>query len=61
MKIETVQITLAELQEAVAQWCYANASAQPEVVKVISHEKEVISIEMRPGGVVDAAGFRHRS
>lgn len=61
MKIENITITLDELREAIVDYCYKSASSQPSVVFVESHDTVRLSIELRPGGLVEGTAFKHRT
>jgi hypothetical protein len=60
MRALTVQMTLADLQEALLDYCFKKGCPQPDAVYVASHSKG-ITVELRPGGIVDADEFRHRA
>jgi hypothetical protein len=61
MKIEALTLSLNELQQALLDYCAKHAASQPEIVFVESHDKVRITIELRPGGLVEAGQFHHRS
>lgn len=59
MKISTVQISLAELQVALREYCLQYGQ-NPNCVNIVSYEK-TISVELKPNGLVTADGFAHRA
>lgn len=61
MKTPIVEITLLELQEALTQYCAKHVTSQVECVHVTSHDKLLLSIELRPKGLVEGENFKHRS
>jgi len=61
MKIQQVTISLAELQDALREYCEKHAVSQVELVRVESHGKEVIAIDLHPGAFVEAVAFKHRA
>ena len=62
MKTPIVSITLAELQEALNDYCAKHAASQVECVHVMSHERTRILVELRPKGLVSCEeAFKHRS
>lgn len=61
MRIQTIAISLNDLQEALTDWAAKKGAGQPDEVLVESHGKAVITIELRPGGLVEAYHFKHRS
>lgn len=60
MKIRHVEITLAELQQALRNYCRDNHSLEPEAVIIVSHTK-TIEVELFSQGLVTAEEFRHRA
>lgn len=60
MKIQHVTISLSELQEALLDFCEKSGFPQPQCVTINSHNKN-ITVELSPGGIVDADEFRHRA
>ena len=61
MKTPIVSITLAELQEALTDYCAKHAASQVERVDVTSNGQILLRIELRPKGLVKAEAFKHRS
>lgn len=61
MKVATVQLTLAELQTALNEYCFKHGTHQPDMVVIESYNKAVITVEMWPQGRVTALEFSHRS
>jgi len=59
MKIQTVELTLGELQEALREYCLQRGY-DPNCVSIISHEKSIV-VELVPNGLVVADEFRHRA
>lgn len=59
MKIQTVELTLGELQEALREYCLQRGY-NPNCVSIVSHEKSIV-VEMEPNGLVVADEFRHRA
>ena len=59
MKIQTIEITLAELQEALREYCLQRGY-NPNCVSIVSYAKS-IEVELEPNGLVAADEFRHRA
>jgi hypothetical protein len=59
MKTHTVEITLAELQDALREYCLKHG-CNPNQVVVVSYAK-TISVELEPNGLVIADEFKHRA
>lgn len=59
MKIQSVQLSLAELQDALRDYCLQQG-LEPIVVTIASYEK-TITVELVPNGFVVADEFRHRA
>lgn len=59
MKIQTIEITLAELQTALREYCLQYGH-NPSSVNIVSHEK-TITVELEPNGLVTADEFAHRA
>ena len=59
MKAAVVALTLAELQEALLDYCLQRGQ-QPDTVVVQSHAKRIV-VELEPNGLVTADEFRHRA
>lgn len=59
MKIQTVELTLGELQEALREYCLQRGH-NPNCVIIGSYEKS-IEVELEPNGLVTADEFRHRA
>ena len=59
MKIQTVALTLSELQEALREYCLQRGYS-PSCVIIGSHEKTIM-VELEPNGLVTADGFAHRA
>ena len=59
MKIQTIEISLAELQAALREYCLQHGQ-NPSCVNIVSYEK-TISVELVPNGLVTADGFAHRA
>ena len=59
MKIQTVQLTLSELQEALREYCLQRGY-NPSCVIIGSYDK-TIEVELEPNGLVTADGFKHRA
>ena len=61
MKVSHVHITLQELQEALADYCVKHGvEPAPDLVTITSFGKS-ITVDLAPGGVVDADAFRHEA
>ena len=60
MKVRQVEISLAELQQALRNYCRDNHNCEPETVVIVSHAK-TIEVELCPQGVVNADAFYHRA
>ncbi len=59
MKTHTVEITLAELQDALREYCLKHGH-NPSCVIIGSYEKTIM-VELEPNGLVTADGFAHRA
>jgi hypothetical protein len=59
MRTLTVEITLAELQDALREYCLKQGY-NPNQVVVVSYAK-TISVELKPDGLVIADEFKHRA
>ena len=59
MKIQTVELTLSELQEALREYCLQRGY-NPSCVTVVSYAKSIV-IELEPNGLVVADEFKHRA
>jgi len=59
MKTHTVEITLAELQTALREYCLKHGH-NPSQVVIVSYAK-TISVELEPDGLVIADEFKHRA
>ena len=59
MKIQTVELTLGELQEALREYCLQRGH-NPNCVSIISYAKSIV-VELEPNGLVTADEFRHRA
>jgi len=59
MKIQTVALTLSELQEALREYCLQRGY-NPSCVIIGSYDK-TITVELEPNGLVTADGFAHRA
>jgi hypothetical protein len=59
MKIQTIEITLAELQEALREYCLQRGH-DPSCVVIVSYAK-TISVELESQGLVLADEFAHRA
>ena len=59
MKIQTVELTLSELQEALREYCLQRGY-NPSCVSILSYDK-TITVELEPNGLVTADGFAHRA
>ena len=60
MKIRHVEISLAELQQALRNYCRDNHNVDPEAVVIVSHSKS-IEVELFSQGLVTAEEFQHRA
>jgi hypothetical protein len=60
MKIRHVEISLAELQQALRNYCRDNHNVDPEAVIIVSHSKS-IEVELFSQGLVTAEEFQHRA
>jgi hypothetical protein len=60
MKIRHVEISLAELQQALRNYCRDNHNVDPEAVVIVSHSK-TIEVELFSQGLVTAEEFQHRA
>jgi hypothetical protein len=60
MKINDVDISLAELQEALREFC-AKRGVDPDFVNIVSHDLTRIYVEMCATGMVEGTEFRHRA
>jgi hypothetical protein len=59
MKIQTVELTLGELQEALREYCLQRGY-NPSCVSIISYAKSIV-VELEPNGLVAADEFKHRA
>jgi hypothetical protein len=59
MKIQTVALTLSELQEALREYCLQRGY-NPSCVIISSYEKTIM-VDLEPNGLVTADGFAHRA
>ena len=59
MKIQTIEITLAELQAALREYCLQHGH-NPSCVSIVSYEKTIL-VELEPNGLVTADEFSHRA
>ena len=59
MKIQTIELTLNELQEALREYCLQRGY-NPSCVSIVSHAKS-ITVELEPNGLVAADEFKHRA
>ena len=59
MKIQTIEITLAELQAALREYCLQHGH-NPNCVSIVSYEKTIL-VELEPNGLVTADEFSHRA
>lgn len=59
MKTHTIEITLAELQTALREYCLQHGH-DPVYVDIVSFDK-TISVELAPNGLVAADEFSHRA
>ena len=57
MRIQTATISTRELQQALRDYCAANGGI-PGIVVIQSYESK-ISVELAPGGQIDADEFYH--
>jgi hypothetical protein len=61
MKVYSITISLAELQEALRDYAEKHAIAQPTAVYIESFDKVRLSVELIPNGLVESFGeFKHR-
>jgi hypothetical protein len=60
MKIRHVEISLAELQQALRNYCRDNHNVEPEAVVIVSYSK-TIEVELFSQGLVTAEEFQHRA
>ena len=59
MKAHTIEISLAELQIALREYCLQHGH-DPVYVTVVSYDK-TICVELEPKGLVIAEEFKHRA
>ena len=59
MKTRTIEITLAELQDALREYCLKHGH-NPSQVTIVSYEKTIM-VELEPNGLVIADEFTHRA
>jgi len=59
MKTRTIEITLAELQAALREYCLQHGH-NPSQVTIVSYEKTIM-VELEPNGLVIADEFTHRA
>jgi hypothetical protein len=59
MKTHTIEITLAELQTALREYCLQHGH-NPSQVAIVSYAKTIL-VELEPNGLVTADGFAHRA
>jgi hypothetical protein len=59
MKTHTVEITLAELQAALREYCLKHGH-NPSQVAIVSYAKTIV-VELEPNGLVTAEEFKHRA
>lgn len=60
MKIRHVEINLAELQQALRNYCRDSHAVEPDSVLIVSYGKS-IEVELGPQGMVTAEQFQHRA
>ena len=60
MRTLEVELSLADLQEALLDYCLKKGVPQPDCVTVNSHGPKM-AIDLRPNGLVDCQEFRHRA
>lgn len=53
MRVVSINISTAELQTALREWCERNAVQQPEIVFVESHGSEILQVDLHPQGFVE--------
>jgi hypothetical protein len=62
MKTTEVTLTLAELQEALLDYAFKHAKAQPDVVVVTGfRDKPLLVVPLKPGTVVEGKDFRQQT
>lgn len=59
MRVTTVNLTLAELQDALREYC-AHRCIEPDVVSITSYDKYIV-VELVPNGLVTCNEFSHRA
>jgi len=59
MKVQTIELTLGELQEALREYCLQRGY-NPSCVSIFSYDK-TITVELEPNGLVTADEFKHRA
>jgi hypothetical protein len=59
MKIQAVELTLDELQEALREYCLQRGF-NPSCVVIGSYAKTIM-VELEPNGLVTADEFKHRA
>ncbi len=52
MKVSAVEMPLTDLQEALDRYCKALGYVEVEKVLVMSHAKVVLTVELKPCGLV---------
>lgn len=60
MRALLVELTLNDLQTALTDYCHKLGFEQPDGVIIRSHSKQIV-VNLRPGELVIADEFRHRS
>lgn len=61
MRIRIVEISLAELQQALREHMKKTSWTTVEEVRVVSFDKIVLNVDLRPKGLVQGVEFLHRS
>lgn len=61
MKAAVVEMPLTDLQKALASYCKTRGYTEVQKVIVMSYDKAVLTVELRPTGLVEAVEFKHRS
>ena len=62
MKVNTITISVTELQDAVRDYVFKHAKSQPDIVEVDNgYDKTVLYIRMKPGQVVEGCAFQRQT
>ena len=60
MQVQSVELSVSELQDALTTYCQATWNFIPVSVVIRSHAKAIV-VELSAGGLISADEFRHRA